>query len=91
MQTPDLKLDAITFNAPPTKSQLVNTLREISKFVSNCAASVVLDGSYSVSDQPCGGMFNASTMLKQCADGFENGPNATGLAVPQPGPMAVRR
>lgn len=91
MEVPDLKLDAISFNAPPTKTQLVNMLRDISKFVNACAASVVLDGSYKPADPPCGSMFNGAHMLNQCADGFEAGPNATGLAVPQPGPMAVPR
>jgi hypothetical protein len=91
MEVPDLKLDAISFNQPPTKSQLTNMLRDLSKFVSHCAAAIVIDGSYQVSDQPCGGMFNAATMLKGCADQFEAGPNAQGLAIPQPGPMPVPR
>lgn len=90
MEVPDLKLDAITFTSAPTKSQLVYALRDISKFIGNVGGALILDGSYTVADQALGTMLNASIQLKACADGFDNGPSASGLAVPQPGPQVVR-
>lgn len=93
MHVPDLKLEAISFSAAPTKSQLVNTLRTISTFLSNMGASLILDGSYNIGEQALGETLNSAIKLKQCADLFENSPGASGLAVPQaiPGPRPVRQ
>ena len=93
MEVKDLHLDAISFSAPPTKTQIVNILRDVSQFLTRMGAAVVLDGSYSVSDPPLGETLNAATKLKQCAQAFEDGPNVSGLALPQPvpgGPQVVR-
>jgi len=91
MKTPDFKFPEQSFNDVPTKTQLVNLCRDLNKFLQVIAASLVINGDYAVNDPPCGGLFNAATQLKACADMFEAGPNSAGLAVPQPGPMAVRR
>ena len=93
MELKDLKLEAVTLTEPPTKSQLVYILRDISQFLSRMGAAAVLDGSYAVSDPPLGETLNAATKLKQCAQAFEDGPSASGLAIPQPvpgGPQVVR-
>ena len=93
MNLKDVELEAATFTEPPTKSQLVNVLRNVSQFLSRMGAAVILDGSYAVSDPPLGETLNAATKLKQCAQAFEDGPNASGLALPQPvpgGPQVVR-
>jgi hypothetical protein len=92
MDVKDLELDAISFNQAPTKSQLVNTLRDVSNFLGRIGGALILDGSYSVADPPLGQMLNASIQLKASADAFDAGPNASGLALPQPapGPQRVR-
>ncbi len=86
MELKDLKLEAVTLTEPPTKTQIINILRDVSQFLTRMGAAVVLDGSYSVSDPPLGETLNAATKLKQCAQAFEDGPNASGLALPQPVP-----
>lgn len=91
MEFPDLKLEAINFTTAPTKTQIVNTLRDIHTFLGRMGGVLVADGSYSIADQPLGVMLNASVALKQSADLFEAGPNASGLAVPQPAPGQIRR
>ncbi len=91
MQVQDLKLEEISFNSAPTKTQLTNSLRSISRFLSHVGAALILDESYTVADQSLGQMFNAAITLKACADQFDAGPSASGLAVPQPaGPHVVR-
>jgi hypothetical protein len=90
MEVKNLELEAISFSEAPTKSQLVNTLRDICTFLGRVGGALILDGSYTVADPPLGAMLNASIQLKASADQFENGPNASGLAVPQPGPQVVR-
>jgi hypothetical protein len=90
MEFPDLHLAEIKFNAAPTKTQLTNLLRDISKFLGNVGGALILDGSYTVADPPLGQTLNSAIQLKAAADAFENGPNASGLAVPQPGPQVVR-
>lgn len=90
MEVPDLHLAEIKFNSAPTKSQIENTLLDISKFLGNCGAAMILDGSYTIADQCLGVMLNTGITLKQTADLFQQGPNASGLAVPQPGPQVVR-
>jgi len=90
MEFPDLKLDEIKFNSAPTKTQMVNLLRDISKFVGDCGAAMILDHSYTIADQPLGMALNAAIQFKAAADAFEGGPNASGLAVPQPVPMPRR-
>ena len=91
MDVKDLHLDAIDFNQSPTKSQLVNLLRDIHGFLGRVGGSLILDGAYSVADPPLGAMLNATIQLKAAADQFEAGPNASGLALPQqaPGPRRV--
>jgi hypothetical protein len=89
MEVRDLHLDEIHFTSAPTKTQLVNTLRDIHKFLGQVGASLIFDGSYTIAEQALGTMFNASIQLKASADQFEAGPNASGLQVPQAGPMAV--
>jgi hypothetical protein len=68
----------------------VNALRSIHTFLGRVGGALMLDGSYSVADQPMGEMLNASIQLKKAEAMFEAGPNASGLAVPQPGPQVVR-
>jgi hypothetical protein len=89
MEVQDLKLEAISFSAAPTKSQLVNMLRDITTFLGRVGGALILDGSYTIAEPPMGAMFNGSIQLKAAADGFEAGPNASGLAVPQGGPRVV--
>lgn len=91
MQVPDLHLGEITFTSAPTKTQTVNALRDISKFLGNIGGALILDGSYTVADQCLGTLLNASIQLKASAQAFDEGPNASGLAIPQPGPQVVRR
>jgi hypothetical protein len=91
LQVKDLHLDAIDFSEAPTKTQLVNTLRGIHEFLGRVGGALILDGSYSIADQPLGAMLNASIQLKASADQFEAGPNAAGLAVPAAGPQVVGR
>lgn len=90
MEVKDLHLDEITLAEPPTKTQLVNLLHDVHKFLGRVGGALILDGSYTVADPPMGALFNGSIQLKAAADGFENGHNASGLAVPQPGPQVVR-
>jgi hypothetical protein len=91
MNVPDLHLSEISFKETPTKSQLVNALRDIQTFLGRVGGSIIADGSYSIADQPVGVLLNASVALKQSADLFEAGPNASGLAVPGGGPQVVGR
>jgi hypothetical protein len=91
LEVKDLHLDAISFSEAPTKTQIVNTLRDIHTFLGRIGGALILDGSYSIADQPLGAMFNATIQLKASADQFENGPNAAGLAVPAGGPQVVGR
>ena len=94
MDVKNLELEAISFNQAPTKSQLVHSLRSISNFISDMGASLMLDRSYDVSDPPLGQMLNAAIQLKACAKTFDEGPNSSGLSLPQPvpgqGPQRVR-
>lgn len=91
MDVKDLKLKEISFNQAPTKSQIVNTLRDMHEFIGRMGGSLLMDGSYTIGDQAVGVMLNASVALKQAADLFDAGPNAAGLAVPQAGPQVVGR
>ena len=88
MQVPDIHLDAISFSSAPTQSQLINTLRDISKFLNRLGASVILEGMYTAGDPAIGETLNVGTKLRQCADLLENGPSASGLAVPQAMPVS---
>jgi hypothetical protein len=91
MDLKDLHLDEISFSAPPTKTQIVNVLRDIYKFVNRMGGAIILDESYSISDPPVGSMLNGAIQLRAAADAFEAGPNVAGLAVPQQAPGQVRR
>jgi len=91
MQVPDLKLAEISFSAAPTKTQLVNMLRTIHSFLGSVGASLIMDGSYTIADPPMGALFNGAIQLRASADGFEGGPNSSGLAIPQGGPRVVGR
>jgi hypothetical protein len=86
MEARDLTLDAISFKESPTKSQLVNTLRDIHKFLSRMGGMMLADESYAISDQPLTTMMNASVQLKAAADMFEAGPNRDGLLQAMPAP-----
>jgi len=90
MNLPDLKLEAIHFTTAPTKSQITNTLRSIHDFLGKLGGALILDGSYSIADPPMGALFNGSIQLRQALDGFDNGPNAQGLSVPQMAPQVMR-
>lgn len=91
MEVKNLELAAISFTAAPTKTQLTNALREIHGFLGKVGGSLLMDGSYSIADQPLGVMLNAAVALKQSADLFDQGPNVAGLATPMPAPGQVRR
>jgi hypothetical protein len=93
MELPDLHLDEQTFKDTPTTTQMVNLLRDLHKFLSRCGGMLIASNSYAIGDNPIGAMLNGAIQLKAAADMFEQGPNAAGLAVPQPmaGPQAVRR
>jgi hypothetical protein len=90
MEVKDLHLDAIDFNQAPTKTQLTNMLRDIHTFIGRVGGALIIAGDYSIADPPMGAMFNGSIQLKAAADQFDAGPNAAGLAVPQP-PQGMRR
>lgn len=90
MEVKNLHLDEISFSEAPTKTQLVNLLQDIHKFLGRVGGALILEGSYTIADQPLGQMLNGSIQLKAAADGFEAGPSAAGLAVPAPGPQVVR-
>ena len=90
MNVPDLHLPEMSFKETPTKTQLINCLRDVQTFLGRLGGSLIADGSYSIADQPMGVLLNASVALKQSADLFEAGPNAAGLAVPGAGPQVVR-
>jgi hypothetical protein len=90
MQVPDLKLAEISFSAAPTRSQLVNMLRDIHKFLGNVGAALIMDGSYTIADQPLGAMLNASIQLKAASDQFDAGPSAQGLSEPRMAPGVPR-
>jgi hypothetical protein len=87
----DLHLPEIAFGQAPTKTQVVNTLRDIFKFINRMGGALILDESYNIGDQAIGQMLNGSIQLRAAADAFEAGPNVAGLAVPQPAPGQVRR
>lgn len=91
MNVKDLHLDAIDFKEAPTKTQLTNSLKSIYEFLNQLAGALVLDGAYTIADQPLGMMLNGAIQLKAATDHFEAGPNAAGLAVPQGGPQIVGR
>lgn len=92
MEFPDLHLAEVNFTAPPTKSQIVNTLRDITKFLQSVGGSVLHDGSYTIGGEEIGQLLNATLQLRVAADKFE-GPSGSGLAVPQlqgqPGPRRM--
>lgn len=92
MQFEDLKLPAFEFKEAPTKTQIVNTLRDIHKFLNRLGGALILDGSYTVGDEPIGLLLNGSIQMRAAADKFEAGPNSSGIAVPQPhpGPQRMR-
>jgi hypothetical protein len=87
----DLHLEEIKFSTPPTKSQIVNCLRDIFKFINRMGGALILDESYNIADPPMGAMLNGSIQLKAAEDQFEAGPNVAGLATPMPAPGQVRR
>ena len=93
MDLKDLELDAIKFTEPPTTSQTVSTLRTLEKFVSRMGAALVMDGSYRIGDEAPAAIFGAAVHLRAAADKFENAPNTSGLALPQPmnGPQPMPR
>ena len=91
MELPDLHLDAIDFKEPPTKTQTINALRDIEKFLTRMGGAIVAEGSYRMGEQSIGTLLNATIQLRAAADAFEQGPNASGLAVPQPGPVPMQR
>lgn len=91
MDLKDLHLTEISFSAPPTKTQVVNALRDIFKFLNRMGGALILDESYNIGDQGIGQMLNGAIQLRAAADTFENGPNTAGLAVPQAGPQVVTR
>ncbi len=90
MEVKNLELAAVSFTEAPTKTQLVNLLRDIHKLIGRVGGSLLMDESYTIGDQAVGVMLNASVALKQAADLFEQGPNAAGLAIPAQGPQVVR-
>lgn len=93
MQQPDLHLPEVNFTAPPTKSQIVNTLRDIAKFLGQLGGSILHDASYTLGGEDVGALLNATIHVRAAGDKFEAGPNSAGLAVPQQmpgGPQRVR-
>lgn len=91
MEVKDLKLDEISFKEAPTKSQIVNTLADIEKFLNKMGGSLLMEGTYCMGDPAVGALLNGIMHIRSAKDAFENGPNATGLALPQPQPMPMPR
>lgn len=93
MEFKDLELEAVSFKDTPTKTQVVNMLRDIQKFLTRIGGVLIVDGSYSIGDEPVAILLNATIQLRAAADKFEAGPNQSGLAVPNPsltrGPQRV--
>lgn len=89
MEFSDLHLDAQDFKEAPTKTQIINLLHDVEKFLARVGAALMLDGSYRIGEQSVGTLLNATIQLRAAADAFEQGPNSTGLAVPQPGPVPI--
>lgn len=88
-----LHLPEQSFQEAPTRSQLSNLCRDISRFMNLVGASLIVDEIHMPNEPQCGELFNTATKLKALADFIDNPQqaNAAGLAVPQPGPMQVRR
>lgn len=91
MEVPDLHLDAMDFKETPTKTQLVNAIRDTQKFLTRLGGSIIADGSYTIGDPAIGALLNGTIQLRAAADQFEAGPNNSGLAVPQPAPVPMPR
>lgn len=93
MEFKDLELEAASFKDTPTKTQVVNTLRDIQKFLTRMGGALLVDGSYSLGDESIGVLLNSAVQVRVAADKFEAGPNQSGLAVPNPnlsrGPQRV--
>lgn len=89
MEFNDLHLDAISFTAAPTKTQIVNTIRDMQKFLTRLGGALLVDGSYALGDEPIAILFNGTIQLRGAADRFEAGPNVAGLTTPQPVPGQV--
>ena len=92
LRQPEFKL-AIDFSDVPTKSQLVNMCRDISKFLNNVGASLIIDEQYMANEPQCGGLLNVATELKKLSDMIDNPNNNSGLVQAQPAPphMMPRR
>lgn len=82
-----LHLDEQNFSEVPTRTQTSNLLRDMSKFLNNIAASLVIDEQYMASDPQCGEIFNAATKLKAVADFIDNPQSNAGIARPQMVPV----
>lgn len=90
MEFKDLKLEEISFTTPPTKTQVVNKLRDMHQFLTKMAGALLLDGSYDASDEPVSHLLGSTLQLKMAAEKFDAGPNSSGLAVPRAVPMTTR-
>lgn len=91
METKDLSLDAISFKEAPTKTQLVNVLRDIHRFLSRLGGVIIADEQFTIADPAVGAMLNGTIQLRAAADQFEAGPNQAGLVHAMPAPPAGQR
>ena len=91
MEVKPLSLSGYEFKEPPTKSQLVNCLRDISGFLSRVGGALLADEAYAITDQPLATMLNAGVTLKASADQFDAGPNKEGLVHAMPAPPQMPR
>lgn len=85
MELHDLELEAIKFTEPPTKSQVSNALRDVESFLARLGGIILAEKNplAKIGDPSIGTLLNATTQIRAAADAFENGPNSSGLAVPQ--------
>lgn len=88
MEFKPLKLDVIEFTAPPTKTQVVNLLQDMEKFLQRVGGALLCDGSYKSSDQAVGAMLNGAAHLAAAATLFEQAPSQAGLVHAMPAPPA---
>ena len=91
MEVKDLKLDEISFSQPPTRTQIVNMLRDIHRFLSRVGGCVIQSEEFTVADQAVGAMLNATIQIKAASDVFEAGPSQQGLVHAMPAPSAQMR
>ena len=83
----NIVLEGQSFTDSPTKTQTINALQSIERFLNQIAGAQLLKQEYLASQPEMQNLLNASVLVKKAAETFSG---TSGLAVPQGGPQIVR-